>query len=137
MISISPMNTRSLDKYLRALADVFPALVWIAPSNSVGLDELSIPGPSPEGTRKVDRVRVVLLGDTILIAQDSPQGPTLVFREKFTHRHVEGKLQTVLTESEKIVSFIKDTSCGCGSRLRGWNPYGQNNSVYSSKDPIE
>lgn len=122
---------------MRALADVFPALVWIAPPNSVGIDEFTIPGPYPEGTRKVDRVRVVLLGESILIAKDSPEGPTLVFREKFTHRHVEGKLQTVLTESEKVVSFIKDDSCGCGSRLRGWNPYGQNTSVYSSEDPTE
>jgi hypothetical protein len=122
---------------LRAVSDVFPALVWIAPPNSIGLDEFTIPGPSPEGTRKVDRVRVVLLGDSILIAQDSPEGPTLVFREKYTHRHVDGKLQAVLTESEKIVAFIKDTTCGCGSRLRGWNPYGQNNSVYSNQDPIE
>ena len=122
---------------MRAVSDVFPALVWIAPPNSVGLDELSIPGPSPQGTRKVDRVRVVLLGDSILIAQDSPEGPTLVFREKYTHRHVDGKLQAVLTESEKVVAFIKDASCGCGSRLRGWNPYGQNNSVYSSEDPTE
>jgi hypothetical protein len=122
---------------LRAISDVFPALVWIAPPNSIGLDEFTIPGPSPEGTRKVDRVRVVLLGDSILIAQDSPDGPTLVFREKFTHRHVEGKLQAVLTESEKVIAFIKDASCGCGSRLRGWNPYGQNSSVYSSEDPTE
>jgi hypothetical protein len=122
---------------LRSIADVFPALVWIAPPNTVALDELLIPGPSPEGTRKVDRVRVVLIGDSILIAQDSPTGPTLVFREKFIHRHVEGKLQAVLTESKKVIAFIKDASCGCGSRLRSWNPYGQNNSVYSSEDPTE
>jgi hypothetical protein len=122
---------------LRAISDVFPALVWLAPPNSIGLDELTIPGNAPEGTRKVDRVRVVLLGDSILIAQDTPEGPKLVFREKFTHRHVDGKLQAVLTESEKVVAFIKDSSCGCGSRLRGWNPYGQNSSVYSSQDPTE
>lgn len=122
---------------MRAVSDVFPALVWIAPPNSVGLDELSIPGKSPEGTRKVDRVRVVVFGDSILIAQDSPEGPTLVFREKYTHRHVDGKLQAVLTESGKVIAFIKDASCGCGSRLRAWNPYGQNSSVYSSEDPME
>ena len=122
---------------MRSVADVFPALVWLAPADSIGLDELKIPGPSPEGTRKVDRVRVVLLGDSVLIAQDSPEGPKLVFREKYLHRHVDGKLQAVLTESGKVVAFIKDASCGCGSRLRGWNPYGQNSSVYSSQDPTE
>lgn len=122
---------------MRALADIFPALLWIAPPDSVALDELVIPGPSPEGTRKVDRVRVVLIGDLVLVAQDSPEGPKLVFREKFVHRHVEGKLQTVLTVSGKVLAFIKDSNCGCGSRLRTWNPYGQNNSVYSSQDPQE
>lgn len=122
---------------MRALADIFPALVWLAPTSSIGLDELKIPGPSPQGTRKIDRVRVVLLGDSILIAQDTPEGPKLVFRERFTYRHTEGKQNAVLTESGKVIAFIKDASCGCGSRLRGWNPYGPNNSVYSSQDPEE
>lgn len=122
---------------MRAVSDVFPAIVWLAPPNSVGLDELKIPGPSPEGTRKVDRVRVVLFGDSVLIAQDSPEGPKLVFKEKYSYRHVDGKLQSVLTESGKVVAFIKDANCGCGSRLRSWNPYGQNNSVYSNQDPVE
>lgn len=122
---------------MRALADVFPAIVWIAPPDSVGLDELKIPGPSPQGTRKVDRVRVVLLGETVLIAQDSPEGPKLVFREQFIDRHTENKLNTIRTESGKIISFIKDANCGCGSRLRTWNPYGANSSVFSSQDPTE
>ena len=122
---------------MRAVSDVFPAVVWLAPAGSIGLDELKIPGPSPEGTRKVDRVRVVLLGDNILIAQDSPEGPKLVFKEKYQYRHVEDKDQAVLTESGKVIAFKKDSSCGCGSRLRGWNPYGQNSSVYSSQDPQE
>ena len=122
---------------MRAIADVFPAILWIAPPDSVALDELVIPGPSPEGTRKVDRVRVVVMGDLVLVAQDSPEGPKLVFKEKFVHNHVEGKLHTVLTESGKVLAFIKDSNCGCGSRLRTWNPYGQNSSVYSSEDPQE
>lgn len=122
---------------MRAVSDVFPAIVWIAPPDTVGLDELKIPGPSPQGTRKVDRVRVVLLGDSVLIAQDSPEGPKLVFKEKYADRHVQDKLQTVRTETGKIVSFIKDANCGCGSRLRSWNPYGQNSSVYSNQDPTE
>ncbi len=122
---------------MRAVSDVFPAVVWLAPPNSIGLDELVIPGPCPEGTRKVDRVRVVLLGDNILIAQDTPEGPKLVFREKYLHKHTDYNHHAVLTESGKVVAFKKDASCGCGSRLRGWNPYGQNSSVYSSQDPEE
>jgi hypothetical protein len=122
---------------MRSLADVFPAIVWLAPPNTVGVDELKIPGPSPEGTRKIDRVRVVLMGEQILIAADTPAGPKIGFREKFTLRHVEGKVQSVMTESGKVISFKKDTNCGCGSRLRDWNPYGNNSAIYSNQDPTE
>jgi hypothetical protein len=121
---------------LKSIADVFPAIMWIAPSGSVALKDLKIPGPSPEGTRKVDRVRVILMGNQILVAQDTPTGPTLVFRENFTHRIVEGVSQSVITESGKVIVFTKDANCGCGSRLRSWSPYGKNNSVFSSQDPI-
>ena len=122
---------------MRALADVFPAIAWIAPPNSVALDQLATSGPCPDGTRKVDRIRVVLLGNSILIAQDSPEGPKLVFREGFTARLVNGKTTTIKTDTGKIVAFTKDNNCGCGSRLRTWNPYGQNSSVFSTSDPTE
>lgn len=122
---------------MRSLADVFPAIAWIAPPNSVALPNLLTSGPSPEGTRKVDRVRVVLLGNDILIAQDSPEGPKLVFKEGFTVRQVEGRTNRVKTDTGKIIAFTKDENCGCGSRLRTWNPYGQNSSVFSTADPAE
>lgn len=122
---------------MRSLADVFPAVAWIAPPNSVEVSNLATSGPCPEGTRKIDRVRVVLLGNSILIAQDSPEGPKLVFREGFTARLVNGKTTTIKTDTGKIIAFTKDENCGCGSRLRTWNPYGQNSSVYSTADPTE
>jgi hypothetical protein len=122
---------------MRSLADVFPAVAWIAPPNTVAVSDLATSGPSPEGTRKIDRVRVVLLGNNILIAQDSPEGPKLVFREGFTSRLVNGKTNTIKTDTGKVIAFTKDDNCGCGSRLRTWNPYGQNSSVYSTSDPVE
>jgi hypothetical protein len=122
---------------MRSLSDVFPAIAWIAPPNSVELSELSTSGPSPQGTRKIDRVRIVLIGNNILIAQDSPEGPKLVFREGFITRLVNGNVTKVKTDTGKVIAFTKDNNCGCGSRLRTWNPYGQNNSVFSTSDPIE
>ena len=122
---------------MRAIADIFPAVAWIAPPNSVAVSDLATSGPSPEGTRKIDRVRVVLLGNNILIAQDSPEGPKLVFREGFTARLVNGKTTTIKTDTGKVIAFTKDENCGCGSRLRTWNPYGQNSSVFSTSDPTE
>jgi hypothetical protein len=122
---------------MRALADVFPAIAWIAPPNSVKLDELSTSGPSPSGTRKVDRIRVVLLGNNILIAQDSPEGPKLVFREGFTTRQTDGPMTRIKTDTGKIIAFTKDHNCGCGSRLRTWNPYGNSGIMMAESDPTE
>ena len=38
----------------------------------------------------------------------------------------------IVTKTGKMVAFKLDRNCGCGSRLRAWNPY---RHVYSSKDP--
>lgn len=68
-----------------------------------------------------------------MIAEDSPEGPKLVFREKVLEIKQESKLTHLLTESGKIIVVTKDHNCGCGSRLRSWNPYG--NYISSSQDP--
>jgi hypothetical protein len=116
--------------------DVFPALLRVAPPDSLSdITTLSIRGEAPQGSRFLDRCRIVILRDQILVALDSPEGPQLVFREKVIEtRHIE-KMSYVKTESGKILAFTKDENCGCGSRLRSWNPYG--NVVGSSKDPSE
>jgi len=116
--------------------DVFPAIVRLAPSDSLSdITALNIRGDAPQGSRFVDRARVVILNDQIMIAVDSPTGPSLVFREKVIEtRHIE-KMSYAKTESGKILAFTKDENCGCGSRLRTWNPYG--NIVTSTADPTE
>lgn len=114
--------------------DVFPAIIRLAPPGSFDdITELGISGPSPKGTRKLDRCRVVILKDVLMVALDSPTGPSLVFRERVTDTVFSGKTTHAVTESGKIVVFEKDDNCGCGSRLRSWNPYG--NIVMSTKDP--
>jgi len=115
--------------------DVFPALLRLAPSDSLSdITTLNIRGEAPEGTRFLDRCRVVILRDQIMVALDSPTGPQLVFREKVVEtRHVD-KTSYAKTESGKILAFTKDENCGCGSRLRSWNPYG--NIISSSEDPV-
>jgi len=44
-------------------------------------------------------------------------------------RDVDSQL---LTESGKGLAFRRQDNCGCGSRLRAWNPYKTLNSI---KDP--
>ena len=114
--------------------DIFPAIIKLAPSGSLSdFTELNVVGPAPQGTRRLDRCRAVVVGGSLLIAEDSPEGPKLVFREKVLQTKQEDKLTHLLTESGKIVVITRDHNCGCGSRLRSWNPYG--NYISSSQDP--
>jgi hypothetical protein len=114
--------------------DVFPAIIKLAPPGSLeNITDMNILGDVPPGTRKLDRCRVVIINETMSIAVDSPEGPKLVFRERVTEVVHEGKTTYALTESGKITVFTKDDNCGCGSRLRGWNPYG--NVVMSTENP--
>jgi hypothetical protein len=75
-----------------------------------------------------------VIENVLLIAQDSPEGPKVIFREKVQELSNEGKTTNILTESGKIIAILKDDNCGCGSRLRGWNPRGSA-VVTSSEDP--
>jgi len=116
--------------------DVFPAIIRLAPPQSlVDYTSLTMRGDAPQGTRFLDRCRIVILNETIMIANDSPEGPKVVFRERVTEHSLDGKLHHAVTESGKILAFTKDENCGCGSRLRTWNPYG--NIMMSSEDPTE
>jgi hypothetical protein len=109
---------------MRKIVDVFPAVIKVAPEGSVeDFSTLQPVGAAPQGTRKLDRCRVVVLADTLMIVVDSPDGPELVFREKVEQLSTEDGVTHVLTENKKAVAFQKDSNCGCGSRLRSWNPY--------------
>ena len=125
---------------MRVVFDLFPARVRVIPPGD------SLPAPADltvtsnlPGSRLVEAVRIILTGRTILIAADSNNGPVLIFREKYHPANVSlqrkrKKVSYVVTESGKIVLFEKDENCGCGSMLRGWNPY---RTEHSTKDPIE
>lgn len=110
---------------MKVYADVFPAIIAIAPPNSLEAEQkFSALGEAPNGTRRLDRCRVVVVNESILIAVDSPEGVKLVFQEKFISYNKKEKDHTVVTSLGKTVVFRKDDNCGCGSRLRSWSPYG-------------
>lgn len=109
---------------MRKQVDIFPALLKVAPEGSVeDFSTLQPVGPAPTGTRRLDRCRVVVLADTLMVVMDSPEGPELVFKERIVELTTENNVTHALTENNKAVAFQKDTNCGCGSRLRSWNPY--------------
>jgi hypothetical protein len=108
---------------MKILFDMFPAvLVAAAPGLVENLDEIRVVPPT-EGTFMVDKCRVVVDSDLIIVAVDSPEGARVIFQEEYdvfiNNRSGESK---IVTKSGKMLAFKKDTNCGCGSRLRSWNP---------------
>lgn len=131
---------------MKVLYDLFPARILVIPPGEDGApyehprgnDELTVTSAVPHG-RRVDAVRVIVTDEMILIAGDSPTGPVLIFRERYDKatldlQKLRKKISRLTTVQGKIVLLQKDENCGCGSRLRTWNPYG---TVNSSKDPTE
>lgn len=120
---------------MRKTLDVFPAVAVVAPSGAVSnLEALYVDGALPNGAKKVDRTRVVVINNILMIAVDSPSGPKLVFREEVLKMSSEGVTTRVMTLSGKTIAFRKDNNCGCGSRLRSWMPH--KGILMSEADPI-
>lgn len=116
---------------MNTIYDLFPARIRVAPPREdddiYKFDELTVMTRLPT-SRLVTAARVVLTKDRIMIAGDSSSGPMLIFQEKYDPASLSlvknGKESSRLkTLSGKIVIFDKDSNCGCGSRLRSWNPY--------------
>jgi hypothetical protein len=124
---------------MNVIFDLFPARVVVCPEG------LSIQDPStfswPDAihvphSRRVEAVRVVITQQTVMIAGDSNSGPVLIFQEKYDPATLvkTKKRATLTTVTGKFLAIDKDENCGCGSRLRTWNP---TRTMYSTKDPIE
>jgi len=84
----------------------------------------------------VHTVRVIVTANPprVLVAHDSTQGPEVIFAEDYdpatldisTYARKEATPGTeafLTTTSGKQLAFLKDSSCGCGSRLKSWNPF--------------
>ena len=128
---------------MKVIYDLFPARVRVCLGENVSDDEYGTIGVHDriQGSRLVDAVRVILTDVTIMIAADSDKGPILIFREKYIKESLSPEkpkasrgVTRLKTETGKVVIMEKDANCGCGSRLRGWNPY---NTAYSTNDPVE
>jgi len=122
---------------MRILQDTFPANFSVAPPNILtDVHDLSPISPPPQGAR-VQTTRVIVTDTHVTVAQDAPGGAQIVFNERysfFEKGSKEDETSYIITESGKFVAFRKDTNCGCGSRLRSWNPYKTLNSI---RDPKE
>jgi hypothetical protein len=128
---------------MKVIYDLFPAKIRVCVGENVSDEEYETIGVMTrvQGSRLVDSVRVILTDVTIMIAADSENGPILIFREKYIKESLSPEkpkpnrgVTRLKTETGKVIIMEKDANCGCGSRLRGWNPY---NTAYSTNDPVE
>lgn len=120
-------------------ADVFPAIVVVAPPGAPRASSLRPPrvhhtDPRSDGSELLQSVRVIVTDDTAYIYQDSADGPVLVFRERLAeytpppHPRTQRlssppREASLTTDSGKTMSFRKSGGCGCGSRLKTFNPF--------------
>lgn len=121
---------------MQIVHDVFPAFVAVAPPESMALADLHS-SPVSAGAYQLTKARVVITPDRIIVAHDGPQGPVILFNEEHMEFNKSGSRTQdshVVTRSGKMIAYKKDENCGCGSRLRGWNPY---RHVYSTNDPTK
>ena len=123
---------------MRIIHDLFPARVRVSADFSFSDDADKTPIVEKNSTRIVESVRIVVTEDTVFVAADSHTGPVLIFRDKYQPENMTlaGKRKDlesrITTDTGKLILFKSDNGCGCGSKLRAWNPY---NTVYSTKDP--
>jgi hypothetical protein len=112
--------------------DRFPChLAAIAAGELEDIEQLKSYEPTP-GSTYLETTRVILTDEHIMVAKDAPTGPQVVFREAYEAFYPSDDIKKdarVLTKSGKMIAFKKDMGCGCGSRLRGWNPYKTLNSI--------
>lgn len=102
--------------------DVFPANIIVTPKNPESGQPLT------EHAFEIGASRVVVTDTTVYVAIDSPTGPVLVLDLPYSPQNFQKansmyEDSMVQTDTGQTLVFKKDDSCGCGSRLRGWNPY--------------
>lgn len=112
--------------------DRFPChLVAVPAGFTDDVNTLQSYDPTP-GAKYLEVTRVILTDQAIIVAKDSNDGPQIVFQERYETVDISDNPKDdtkVVTVSGKMLAFKKDTNCGCGSRLRGWNPYKTLNSI--------
>jgi hypothetical protein len=128
----------------RPLADVFPAYVTIALPPAVLYDPTThLPTPItsrtiptdtnlPPGSAHYDKARVIIFNGGVFVFVDSTARPgtaervlALPLPPNTLPRGVASRTSdaTVTTANGTTLAWSRNPGCGCGSRLRSFNPY--------------
>jgi len=110
---------------VKILQDLFPAEAILRPANDQPLMDFDF---GASNAHDIKDVRIIVTPTHIIMAQDGPGGPQVVFKEEYDPglyiRDTERRgLHRIQTRAGRQIAFHITSSCGCGSRLRSWNPY--------------
>lgn len=96
---------------MRVLKDSFPVQVRLVAREG-----------APSTNHTFYAARAVVTETELLVAVDAASGPVLVFRSPHS---TPSRSETITLDSPLYTTaeIRKDPGCGCGSRLRTWNPY--------------
>lgn len=120
--------------------DIFPAFVAVLPADDpTPLLEMKSGPLHPKQARQILTARVVVFNNRITIAIDGNDGPKIIFNQEVdpsTFQKAPKPSQDSYIQTTKgiKIAYRKDENCGCGSRLRSWNPY---RTLNSKNDPTE
>lgn len=115
------------------MTDIFPAIVAVYTPDFVDVSgkPFSTFGVSGSGAKIFSESRVIVHKNLVIVGASTAIGPQKVFEEPVVEVFEENPYTRVLTASNYLVVFTRSKGCGCGSRLRSWNPYG--NVIRSSR----
>lgn len=116
--------------------DMFPANVVLVPADHETPVEALNATQVASGGVNLSVTRIVVMGSKLWVVKDSPSGYVIAFSDTVNPAavHSDRNGGYLTTNSGKKLSWKKDESCGCGSRLRSWRPYSNMNSI---NDPTE
>jgi hypothetical protein len=110
------------------MTDIFPAIGAIYKPESLNTFEypFSNIGFSDLSAIKFNDSRVIVHKNRITVGIDGPRGPQVFFSAEVQEvlKVPSTQFIRVITTDGHLVVFSRSKSCGCGSRLRSWNPYG-------------
>lgn len=130
---------------MNIIHDIFPAVVSMTTITPTPEAPLAAANPATAlNAHRLDRARVITTVDRILIAIDSPEGPLVVFNQPYNqdtvqlakNKSADSTMVTLDTDSSSpvYIAYRKSEDCSCGSRLRAWRPFGNINSVTSTRN---
>lgn len=113
--------------------DIFPAVVAVYPPDVVASFEkpFSDVGIASSGGKIFSDCRFIVHNNFVIVGASTVSGVQKVFQASVAEVFVVKPYTRVLTAENFLVVATRSKGCGCGSRLKSWNPYG--NVVRSSR----